>query len=174
MKALPMILRFRSGWVTPLSFFRKSGVAFFVPQAHLEMIRKKLTHRVLFAITQQAVIDKDTGQLIANGTMNQGCGHTGINAATQAEDDLILPNLFTDLCNRLVEVTRHRPVFATATDAMDKILDDLRAFGRVDHLRMKLKAVALSSSIFHRSKVGILGGGNRLETFGESGQLVAM
>ena len=45
---------------------------------------------------------------------------------------------------------------------MDKILDDLGAFGRVDHLRMKLKAVALSSSIFHRSKVGILGGGDRL------------
>ena len=58
-------------------------------------------HRIAFVQAQQAVIDKDAGQLIADSAVDQGRSHRRINAAGQAEDHLFVADLLADLGDRL-------------------------------------------------------------------------
>ena len=71
MNVLPMIFRLRSGSVTPLRLPRKIFVAFFVLQLDLEMAAENFLHDVRFVGAQQTVVHENTGELIANGFVEQ-------------------------------------------------------------------------------------------------------
>ena len=61
-------------------------------------------------VAQQAVVDKDAGELVADGLVEQRRRHAGIHAAAQAEDDVLVADLLADFLDGLVDVIAHRPV----------------------------------------------------------------
>ena len=66
-----------------LELLEKKRGGIFILQSHLEVIGKQLSDCMLFAVTQQAVVNEDTSQLIANGTMNEGSCHTRVNPTAE-------------------------------------------------------------------------------------------
>jgi hypothetical protein len=53
---------------------------------------------------QQAVVDEHAGELVADGAVDQRRRHAGIDAAGQAEDDLLVAHLLADARHRLGDV----------------------------------------------------------------------
>ena len=106
-----------------------------VLQLDLEMAAEDLPHHLRLAPAQQAVVDEDAGELVADGLVQQRRRDARIHAAAQAEDHLLLADLRADGLDRLVNVVAHRPVLAAAADAVDEVGDDLPAARRVDDLR---------------------------------------
>ena len=140
MNVLPMILRLRSGSVTPLSRGKKQFRGVLVLQLDFEMPPENLLHHFRLARAQQAVVDENAGELVADGLVQQRRRDAGIHAAAQAENHLFLADLRADFLDGLLDVIAHRPVLAAAADAVDEIGNDFPAARRVDDFGMKLQA----------------------------------
>src|SRR5262249_49937788 len=108
-----------------------------------------------FAGAKHAVVDKNAGELVANGLVNQGGGHTGIHPAAQAEYDVTGADLRPDFFDRLLDVVAHGPVFATAANFVDEIGKELLAARRVRHLGMKLHAKDFLPAVLDGGELGI-------------------
>jgi hypothetical protein len=50
-------------------------------------------HHVALVEAQQAVVDEHAGELVADGAVDQGRGHRGIDAAGQAQDHFLVADL---------------------------------------------------------------------------------
>src|SRR5262249_25694185 len=92
------------------------------------------------ASPQQTVIDENARELIADSFMEQGRRNARVDAAAQAENDLLSANLRLDVFDRLLDVVAHRPVLAAAADIVDKIGQDLAPVWRVRYFRVELQA----------------------------------
>ena len=60
---------------------------------HTHVPGERLHHLVAFVLPQQTVIDEHARELLAQGSMQQCCDHRGIDAARQAEQHAIGPDL---------------------------------------------------------------------------------
>ena len=174
MNVLPMILRLRSGSVTPLSRRRNSFDGVLVLQLDFEMAPENFLHHLRLAPAQQAVVDENAGELVADGLVQQRRRHAGIHAAAQAENHPFLADLRADLLDGLVDVTAHRPVLAAAADVVDEVGDDFPAARRVGHFGMKLQAEHFARAIFDRREFGILRDRDGFEAVGNFRELVAV
>ena len=85
-----MILRFRSGSVTPFKAGQKLLDPIQDPEIEMQLRGKHFLDLVTLACPQHAVIDEDTGQLVADGTVSERCRHRGIHAAAQGTNDALL------------------------------------------------------------------------------------
>jgi hypothetical protein len=54
---------------------------------------KNFSDGICFSCAQQSIVDKDTSQLVSNGSMNQCSGYTGINPTTQSQNDFFISDL---------------------------------------------------------------------------------
>ncbi len=91
-----MIFRFRSGSVTSFKPVKKLLGPIEDPQIQMQVRGKGLLHLIAFARPQHPVVDKDAGQLVADGPMGQRRGHRRIHSAAQRADDAFLPT-----CSRI-------------------------------------------------------------------------
>ena len=87
------------------------------------------------------MVHEDTGQLVADGAMDQCGRHAGIDAAAQAEQHLLAAHLLADAGHRLVDVVAHHPVGPGARDVEHEAVEQRPALHRVRHLGMELHAV---------------------------------
>src|SRR5208337_440252 len=60
-----------------------------VLELEAEVAAKDLPDDLRLAPAQQTIVDKNAGELVADGFVEQGGGHAGIHAAAQSEDDTI-------------------------------------------------------------------------------------
>ena len=79
---------------------------------------------------QQAVVDEDAGQLVADRAVDQRRGDARIDAAGQAEDHLVVADLLADARHRLVDVVAHHPVGLRAADVEHEAVEQLAALAR--------------------------------------------
>jgi hypothetical protein len=93
MKMRPMILRLRSGSETPLSALRKRGPGVDGEELELEVAPEDVLHLFALAFAQQAVVDEDALELVADGLVQQRRRHRRIDAAAQAEQHALLADL---------------------------------------------------------------------------------
>ena len=174
MKVLPMILRLRSGSVTPLSRRRNRREA----SSYCSLIWKwrPNTSRTTRASRPRSrpLLTKMQVSWLPMALCSSAAATLESTPAAQAQDDLLLAHLGADCLDRLVDVIAHRPVLAAAADVVDEIGDDLPAVGRVHHFGMKLQAEHLALAVLDGGEVRILGHGHRFEAFGKLGQLVAV
>jgi hypothetical protein len=82
--------------------------------------------------------------------MQQCTQHGGIDAAGQAEQHAIVPDLFADARDRVGDDVACIPARLAAADLAHEALEHLHALERVRHLRMKLYGVEMSGFIGHR------------------------
>src|SRR5204863_5522402 len=89
---------------------------------------------------QEAVIHKDTGELIAHGTRDQRGGHGAVDAAGEGADYPPGTYLGFDARDAFGDDVTGRPRSGAATDALEEVIDNSRALRRVDHLWMEHQA----------------------------------
>ena len=87
-----------------------------VDQADVEAVAEGAVHLLRLAGAQQAVVDEDAGELVADRLVDQHRGDGGIDAAGEAADHLAAADLRADALDRLGAEAGHGPVAAAAAD----------------------------------------------------------
>src|SRR5439155_11027193 len=67
-------------------------------------------------LSEQAGVDEDAAQPVADRAVDQRGGHRRVDSAREPEQHLLLPDLAPDLLHRLFEIAGHVPVPAAAAD----------------------------------------------------------
>ena len=130
---------------------------------HVELVLHDLLHLVALVLPQQTVIHKDARQLIAHGALQKRGGNGAVHAAGQCQQHAPAADLAAALRHGLVQIGRHAPLGGEAANAVQEVLQHLRAVLRVQHLRVELHAVQLLLRVFHGGEAAALGGGDHLE-----------
>ena len=123
---------------------------------------------------QQAVIDEDAGQALADGPVQQGGDHGGIHPAGEAEQDLVLPHLLADAGDGILDDVARRPEPGAATDVVDKAGEDALTLAGMGDLGVELEAVEATLLVGDARQRGIVGGADGLEARGQDIHPVAM
>ena len=83
-----------------------------------QILGEHVHHHVAFAQAQQAVIDEDAGQLVADRAVDQRRRHARIDPAGQPENDIVAADLAADRLHRFGDVIGHVPVRLATADFM--------------------------------------------------------
>ncbi len=132
----------------------RRGVDVFQPD--VKIVAEEVLDRLRLAGAEEAVVDENAGQLVADGAVEQNGGHGGIDPAAESEDDALLPHPLANLGAGLLDERAHRPILLATADIVDKVLENRPAPRRVRDLRVKLQAVKFSLGIFERGVVAVL------------------
>ncbi len=92
-----MILRLVSGSDWPSKLAQEQFGFVGVDQRDVVVVAEHGDDFVGLVLAQQAVIDEDAGQLIADGFVDQDRGDRAVDAAGQAADHLLVADLLADL-----------------------------------------------------------------------------
>lgn len=116
-------------------------------EGNIEMIAEQACDFVGLVQAHQAGIDEDARQAVADGRVQQGRDHGGIDPARYAADDALPAHLLADLRDHFFLEGRHRPAFAAAGYFQDEVFKDLPPLGRVQDFGVKLHAVKFTRFI---------------------------
>ena len=100
-------------------------------------------HRFEFVFAKQAHIDEDADQLIAYRFVQQFGRHRRIDAAGESQQYLVAFDLVAQFADGRFDERVGRPLLAAAADIHDEMFQQLFAFGRMVHFRVKLDAPGL-------------------------------
>ena len=139
-----MVLRLASGSVLPASAVKEALARIDVHQRDVEVAAEQRHDLLGLVQPQQAVVDEDAGELVADRLVDQHGGHRAVDAAGQPADDAALADLGADLGDLGRAEMRHAPVARQAGDAAHEVADQLAAPGRVRHLGVELHGVELA------------------------------
>ena len=112
--------------------------------AHAEAVVHGALDLIALVLAQQAVIDKDAGELFADRAVEKRGSHGAVHAAGERQQHLAAADLGADLLNGFADVIRHAPLGGKAADLIEKVLQNFGAVDGVQHLGMELHAVELS------------------------------
>ena len=167
-----LALALRLGYARQLR--QKTGTGVNAAHIHMELMLHHLLHLIALILAQQAVIYKDTGQLIAHGTLQKGSRHGAVHAAGQRQQHPSVADLTAALRHSLLQIGRHSPLRGKAADGIQEVLQDLGAVLRMQYLGMELHAVKLPIGTLHRRMAAAFGGGNDLKAGGHALDLHAV
>ena len=90
-----------------------------------------------FVLAEEAMVDEDTREILADSLVEEDCRHRGIDPARESQDDLVITQLSTKLCYSALDEGCWRPV---TTDAcyLEEVIKDLETFFRVEGFGMEL------------------------------------
>src|SRR5210317_154082 len=129
---------------------------------------------VAFAETQETIVDKHTGKLITNSTMNQSSGHRGVDPTGEAKDNFFTANLFPDPANSILDNLSGRPFAGAATNfTYEGINKHLAARSMVD-FGMELHTIEVTLKILDATDRSIFGDGNFFKAPGLNLDMITM
>ena len=143
-------------------------------EADLEVAPEEFVDRIPLAEAQEAVVDKDAGELVTDRLVDEGGCHGGIDPSAQAQNDTAITDLIADLGADALNEGTHGPVALAAANAVKEVLEDCLAPGGVVHLGMKLHAIDLPLRIRNDGVRGVLRGPDRGKALGQLFNTVAM
>ena len=124
---------------------------------------------------QQAMVDEDAGELVADGAVDQRRGDAGIDTAGQAEDDLLVADLLADRPPPPRRRGRASPSRAGRRQmSQHEALEQRPALHRVRDLGMELHAVVAARFVGHAGDRAARRAGHQLEARRQRGDLVAV
>ena len=130
-------------------------------------------HLTELILAQHAVVDKDTRQAGADGTMEQHGGNGGIDTSREAEDDTVVPQLLLEFGHGGVDERGCTPLLTGAADADHEIAEQECALKGVEHLGVELYGPDIpgvpEGGIRH-----VLGASDDLKAVGDGGDSIAM
>jgi len=112
----------------------------------------------LLVLAQQAVVNKDAGQLLADGLGQHGSQHGGIDAAGQGAEHLAAADALSQGLDVVLHEGVHLPVAGAAADIVHEVVQHLLALSGVEHLGVELNGVQplfLVLSCGHRAVDGV-------------------
>ena len=143
-------------------------------QVGVEMIAEGRSDRLGLPLTKQAVIDKDTGNLRANGPNEQRRGHRRVHAARQAADDAVVADALAEVDDRLLDERLHLPQPLAAASVVEEVAQHQAAVRRMAHFRMELEAIDRAGAMLDGGHGAGVGGCQRHEVLAGALHLVAM
>ena len=151
--ALPLDLRIRD----VLELLEKSLGCIHMDQVHLEGVSERGHHALGLALPEQAIVDEQAGELIADGAVDQD-GHDGrVHAPRKGAQDTIPADLTADALHGRVDERGHRPVGARAAEA-EEVPQDRLALRRMRDLGVELDGEEPARVVRHRRDRAVLGG----------------
>jgi hypothetical protein len=94
-------------------------------------------------------VDEHAGELVADRAVQQRGDHRGIDAARQAEEHLVAPDLRADPRDRLLDDSCPCSSRRAAADVVHEAVQDRLALQRVRDLGMELHAVEAARLVGH-------------------------
>ena len=128
-----------------------------VDEIDVELLGKDLLDLLGLVLAQQAVVDEDTGHLLADGAGAKGGDHRGVDAAGKGQDDAVLPHLVAKIGGHGLDEVVHRPVLLELADVEEEVREDLLAVLGVLDLGVELRGVDALLGVLHRGD-GAYGG----------------
>ena len=110
-------------------------------QRNVVMAAEQLLDLLRLALAQQAVIDEDAGELVADRLVDQERRDGRIDPARQSADHPPVAHFRADAVDLAGAELRHGPVAGAAGNGLHEIGEQRRAFRRVHHFGVKLHAV---------------------------------
>ena len=129
---------------------------------------------VALILSEEAVIDEDARQLLADRLREQDRRHGGVDAARKRTERLARADLLAQGFDRRLDEGRHLPIALAQRDAAHKVFKNLRAVFRVHDLGMELHGIELSCRIFHRRDGAVRGLCRHAKAFGRFGDVVGV
>ena len=164
MNSRPMILRFSSGSLTPASASRNCFWASTTCRVDAGGGDEVALDLLGLALAQQAVVDEDAGQPVADRALDDRRGDGGVDAAGQPADGAaVLADLLADPLDLLLDDVDHRPGLAAAGDLVQEVLEHALAVLGVQHLGVPLDAGQPAVEVLERRDRGGVGRGQHLE-----------
>ena len=114
-----------------------------VDERDVEVALERLDHLRGLVLAQQAVVDEDAGQLVADRLVHEQRRDRRVDAAGERAEDALAADLRADPLDLLLDHGRGRPGRPRAGDAVEEVLQHLLAVRRVHDLRVELDAVEL-------------------------------
>ena len=111
-----MTARFRSGSVTPCRPRRNSAAASTTMRSRFWLLCSASPHLVHFARAQQAGVDQDAREPVADGGVRQRGGDGAVDAAAEPANHAGVGRMAADVRNGLAHEGRRGPVTAAAAD----------------------------------------------------------
>src|SRR5881396_617606 len=111
--------------------------------AHVELhgVAEDPQHLLGLAGAQEAIVDEDAGEPLADGTMDERGGHRRVDAAREPADDAPGAHPLADARHPRLGEAAHRPLGLRTAHAQHEVAEDLLPVDRVRHLGMELEAV---------------------------------
>ena len=122
MNSSPTIVRFSSGSVTPASRVRKRSCAAHVHERHVEVAAERLDHLLGLVRAQQAVVDEDAGELVADRLVHEQRRDRRVDAAGEPADHALRADLRPDPLDLLLDHRRRGPRGRRAGDVVEEVL----------------------------------------------------
>ena len=97
---------------------------------------------VALATTEQAVVDEDAGQLIADGAVHERGGDGRVDATAERADDLAVADLPTQGVDGHLDERRSAPGSGATADVDEEVAQDVATQRGVRDLGVELDAVA--------------------------------
>jgi hypothetical protein len=149
MNSRPIALRLASGSVTPA---RAAGSARRRrrPQLHAGRGDEVLLDLLGLALAQQAVVDEDAGQLVADRALHERRRHRGVDPAGQPADHPLVTDLRADRATASSTMLTIVQVGPAAGGLEQEALQHLLAVLAVQHLGVELHAVQPAAGVLER------------------------
>ncbi len=163
-----------SGSLTPASASRKWSAASTMTRLRAGGGDEVALDLLGLALAQQAVVDEDAGQLVADGPLHQRRGDRGVDAAGQPADHPLAADLGRTCCDLLVDDVRRRPGRAHPGDVVQEVLEHLLPVRGVQHLGVELHAGQPPGPVLERRHRRARADGQHVEPGGRGGDRVAV
>ena len=121
---------------------QESVAGVYVDQRDVVMLAEQADDLFGFALPQQAVIDEDAGQLVADRLVDEQRRDRRIDSARQAAEHAFAADLGADFGDLGGAEARHRPCRIDPGNVLHEVGEKLAAVGGVDDLGVELHAVA--------------------------------
>ena len=144
------------------------------PEVDLEMPLVEGLDGGALPLAQEAVVDKDAGELSADRLVQQRGGHRGIHAPREAEQHAGLAHLGPDVGHGVRDEVLRRPVLLRLADAHQEIADHVHAALGVGHLGVELDAIEAALRVLNPGKGRIFRDGRGHEAGRQLGEFVAV
>ena len=130
-------------------------------------------HLLELVLAQHAVINEDTSEAIANGSIQQNSSHAGVHTTRKTKNHTVFAQLLFQLSHRGINKRSGTPILLGTADVNHKILQQERTLNRVEHFRMELHSP--NALVIGESRVdNICRATNHMKTFRNSRYGISM
>ena len=143
-------------------------------ELHVEVVGEEALDALGLVFAEEAVVDEDAGELLADGAVDEGCGDGAVDAAGEAEDDVGVADGLADGGGLGLDEGGHGPVSAAGADAAAEVGDEGGAVGGVDDLGVELDAEEGAVADLDGGELGVVGDGDGAGAFGGGEDFVAV
>ncbi|MNK45244.1 hypothetical protein D3C87_639980 [compost metagenome] len=145
-----------------------------VNDLHAHVFGEGLHDLLAFVQAQEAVVDEDAGELVADGLVDQRGGNRRVHAAGQAQDDFVGADLLADAGDGFGDVVGHVPVARAFADFVHEAGQHGLALNGVRDFGVELDGVEAAVFVGHAGDGTRRRGRHQLEARGQLGDLVAV